>query len=91
MMYVVRMKRGEFEVPDEVIEQIGREQYASLSDYDLRTNEHLIKWIKEHKRKRSLALVDIPDEATAWEKYDYDGLECVLAIVDGELVRLNWE
>lgn len=35
-----------------------------------------------------LIVAEIPEEATDWEINDYDGMESIIAVVDGKLVHI---
>ena len=92
MMYVINADYGGFEVPEEVISTLGCGRYGLDYEGDIRTNEVLIAWVREHRDETDLALVEIPDEATDWEKEECDGYESIIAVVDGRIVHLNeWE
>lgn len=92
MMYVINAAFGGFSVPEEVASELGCGRYAFGYDGDIRANEVLIAWVREHRDETDLALVEIPEEATDWEMDEYDGFESIIAVVDGRIVHLHaWD
>lgn len=60
---------------------------------DIRTDERLIALVEKDSAFASyeyakLVVVEIPDNATDYEINEYDGLESVIAVVDGKIVHL---
>ena len=94
MLYVINANYGGFSVPDEVMNTLGCGRYAFDYSDDIRTNEVLIAWVREHCNNvgNDLALINIPDNATDWELNEYDGLESITAVVNGKIVHLGaWD
>jgi hypothetical protein len=96
MKVVINRCFGGFSVSKEIYEMMGLEWdgYGYAFDDD-RTNEKLIECIEkigtekssEEYRFASLEVVEIPDNATDWEISNYDGVEEVIAVIDGKLVH----
>lgn len=86
MDYVINRDYGGFKVPQEVADELD----CSVWDfsYEIRTSYELIEWVHAHPNDTTLAVVNIPDEATDWELLEYDGFEQVLAVIDGRIVHL---
>lgn len=79
---------GGFEVSQQAIDLYGIEE----NDEDvLRTDERLIKAIEDRGTRwastefSKLIIVEIPDEATDWKIFDYDGVESLICVVDGKI------
>lgn len=73
------------------------EKWAKAHGYEYgweveRTNPELIAAIEAGEAVSGsyskLAVVEIPDEATDWEIIEYDGLDTIIAVVDGKLVHI---
>ena len=94
MLYVINAAYGGFCVPDEVTNALGCDRYTFYYADDIRTDETLIAWVREHRNDEDneLALVNIPENATDWELNEYDGFESIVAVVDGKIVHLGaWD
>ena len=39
--------------------------------------------------RSDLKVVEIPDDATDWELKEFDGMEQIIAVVNGKLVHIN--
>lgn len=91
MLYVINAAFGGFSVPEEVASELGCGRYGWDYEGDIRTNETLIAWVREHRDETELALVEIPEEATDWEMSEYDGYESIIAVVDGRIIHLDTE
>ena len=51
-----------------------------------RANPELVAFVESHPNEcGDLAVIEIPDIATDWEINEYDGLESVIYVVDGEI------
>lgn len=82
-MYVVyNAPYGGWCIPAEVAEKLNVSQYAETKE--VRTSPVLIKWVREHPGG-DLALVRIPDAATDWVVWEYDGAETVFYVLDGKI------
>jgi hypothetical protein len=59
------------------------------NEQELRTNPILIDLIESgiyvDSRYAKLAVVEIPDNATDWDIWEYDGMETVICVVDEKL------
>lgn len=62
--------------------------------YDVsRLDKTFINLVKADSHRASgffaqLKVVSIPDEATDWEIFDYDGIETLIYVVDGKLHKI---
>lgn len=93
MKYIIHAAYGGFHCPEEL-----RKQWTPDSDFgyfwddekeeDFRTNPDAIDWVLNHP-KSPLKVVEIPDNATDWMVWEYDGFESVLAVVDGKFWECN--
>ena len=94
MLYVINATFGGFYIPNAVRSALGCDRYSFNYAGDIRANETLITWVREHRddKRNELALVNIPENATDWELNEYDGLESITAVVDGKIVHLDaWD
>lgn len=87
MYYVINRAWGGFDIPDEICEILGCEEYDDRDE--LRTNPILVNWVFHHTEETDLRVVDIPDTATDWLRQEYDGLESIICVIDGKLVHLK--
>lgn len=89
MKIVINRRFGGFGLSDEALKALG-----VAYDYEVsRTNPKLIEMIEKNSDAVSgsfakLAVVNIPDNATDWKMEDYDGVESIIAVVDGKLVYI---
>lgn len=89
MKYVINKCFGGFGASEECVKKLGLSDRWSAS----RTDERLIKMVEEDSKSASgpyshLAVVEIPDNATDWELTEYDGLEGIIAVIDGKIVHI---
>lgn len=97
---------GGFGLSNEACELLGFPKYVSEFDKELhyeyseskaRTDPRVIALYKEKGSKfmsgeyAELALFHIPDNATDYEIYEYDGYECVTYVVNNKLFRSDDE
>lgn len=92
MKVVVNRAWGCFRIPSEVCDALGCDSFGQIYDTleDIaRTNPDLIECLEEYGLENTtLEIVDIPDSATDWRISDYDGMETILAVIDGKIVDL---
>lgn len=87
---VINVEYGAFHVPQELIEAYDWSKNYIYSD-EIRTDPALIKWVEKNP-DNELAIVYLPDNATAYHIEEYDGLETVLAVINNKFVELEpWE
>lgn len=87
MKYVINTTWGGFSVPTEVCERLKCDPYCfNVDEFDVRASSELIAWVEAHP-DGDLGVVNIPDNATDWEINEYDGLEHIIAVVDGKIVH----
>lgn len=89
MKYVINRCFGGFGISEECVKKLGLRDRWSVD----RTDERLIKMVEEDSRAVSgpyskLAVVEIPEEATDWELTEYDGVEDIIAVVDGKIIHI---
>lgn len=93
MKAVINACYGGFGLPKDVCEKISidpSDVFELSEDKTFRTNKDLIQIIEENpERFEELAIVDIPDEATDWVINEYDGLETVIAVVNGKIIYID--
>lgn len=85
MKYVINGTWGGYSVPDEVCAVLGCKRY----DENVRTNSTFVDWVLAHSGTTDLEVVEIPKEATDWELEEYDGLESIIAVINGKIVHLS--
>ena len=93
MKYIINNNFGGFELPAEFCNKYGFYSRIYGNTEAIRTDLFLINYLEEHKKtyKGPLVVVDIPDDATDWELEEYDGLESIIAVVDGKIVHIEAE
>lgn len=79
MDIVVNRSWGQFFVPKEIKDKVGCSVYGDID----RTDEELVKYVETHDS--SLKVLSIPDEATDWDIWDYDGMETIIFVVGGKI------
>ena len=94
MKCVVNTSYGGFCVPREVQELLSVSMWGMPLDnkdnyYDIRFDPKFIEWVENHEGETSLAVAEIPEDATDWEISEYDGVEHIIAVVDG-FIRHIW-
>lgn len=93
MKYLINRCWGGFSISEQALAAIGMEDKYSASDY-FRTYSPLIEMVEVKGsdfvsgRCAKLKIVEIPDEATDWELNDYDGMESIIAVVDGKIQHI---
>jgi len=90
MKIVINDCYGGFGLSDIAVKALGLRNSRSYID---RTDERLIALVEACSDTASgpyaeLKVVEIPDSATDWELEEYDGLESILAVVDGKIVHI---
>ena len=87
---VINVEYGAFHIPQELIEAYDWSKNYIYSD-EIRTNPALIEWVEKNPDSE-LAIVHLPDNATAYHIEEYDGVEAVLAVIKNKFVELEpWE
>lgn len=86
MKIVVNREFGGFSLPEEFCTQYNMERYDDID----RTDERLIDFVENHDGEVKvfcgiLEITEIPDTATDWEIFEYDGLETVIYVLDGKI------
>lgn len=81
MDIVVNRSWGSFYVPKEIADKCGRSVYGDID----RTDKELVEYAKTHDS--ILEVLSIPDEATDWDIWDYDGMETIIYVVNGKIYR----
>lgn len=87
MKLVVNICFGGFNLPDDVMEELG---YIFADDPNIRGDLRLIKMVEENPERfefnyTKLRVVEIPSAATDYEINEYDGLETVTYVLDGKI------
>lgn len=81
MDIVVNRSWGSFHIPKEIAEKRGLSVYYDID----RTDKELVNWANTNTNTSSLRVFSIPDEATDWDIWDYDGMETIIYVVDGKI------
>lgn len=85
MKIVINPSYGGFRVPDALLENGSIARNDRYSDkISVRTNRALIDYVETHPNTE-LAIIEVPDEATDFEINEYDGLESIIAVVNGKI------
>lgn len=89
MKVIINRDYGGFSVPSEIASAIGCKEWDD--SIEIRTNRIFIEWVEKHEFNpmNVLSVVEIPDEATDWKLNEYDGLESIIAVVDGKIVHIG--
>lgn len=87
MKLVINRCFGGFDLPDEVLEELG---YTYFDTPNLRGDLRLIKMVEEDPKRfkglgTSLKVVNIPDAATDYKIDEYDGAESVIYVLNGKI------
>lgn len=89
MKIIINRRYGGFSISHEAAKEIG---VGWVTGTDLRVNPELIKLIEDGKDCNGfcakLKVVEIPSDATDYEIDDYDGMESIICVVNGKLVRI---
>lgn len=86
-----------------LVQQTDPESFDNIKQYkksckeikNIRTNPTLIKFVEEGNAEEiaglfsELRMVEVPDDATDWEIWDYDGIETVIYVKDGKIHRVS--
>ena len=87
---VINAECGALYIPIELIEAYDWSKNYIFSD-EIRTDPALVEWVEKNPDSE-LAIVYLPDNATAYHIEEYDGLETVLAVINNKFVELEpWE
>ena len=87
---VINAEYGTFYIPIELIKAYDWSKNYICSD-EIRSDPALIEWVEKNPDDE-LAIVYIPDNATAYHIEEYDGLETVVALINNKFVELEpWE
>lgn len=86
MKIVINKCYGGYGLSDWALKELGIE----YSDEINRTQPDLISLIENFPEMvngdfAKLSVVEIPDETTDWEIFDYDGLESITYVINGKL------
>lgn len=79
MDIVVNRTWGSFKIPKEIADKRGLSIYDDID----RTDEELVEYVNAHDS--SLKVLSIPDEATDWDIWGYDGMETIIFVVGGKI------
>lgn len=94
MKVVINTSWGGFKLPEEVAKKLGCSVWGFYDGFyrnDVsRNDEKLVKALLEYPniKETTLDIVEIPDNATDWRIEEYDGMENVIAVIDGKIVDL---
>lgn len=82
MDIVVNRSWGSFRIPKEIADKRGLSVYGDID----RTDKELVEYAETHNS--NLKVVSIPDEATDWDIWDYDGMETIIYVVNGKIYTI---
>ena len=89
MKFVLNKCFGGYSVSDFAQKEIGSEYRDP--DRDEAVTAKLIELIEKYGseaisgRNAKLEIIEIPDTATDWDHFEYDGIETVIYVVDGRI------
>lgn len=82
-MFVVYNKSyGGWDIPYETYKKLGLNPFEPTRED--RTDPDLIEWVRAHP-DGDLTLAEIPDDATDWDYWEYDGAETVFYVQNGKI------
>lgn len=89
MKIVINRCWGGFHIPEEFASAHGLDSYDDIE----RTDPELVAFVESHGGRFSegcaeLVVVNIPEDCTDWELNDYDGMESIIAVVNGKLYHV---
>ena len=90
MKVVLNICYGGFSLPEEFCKKYNLAWYSDIK----RTDPRLITFVEEnpelcqHFNFASLTVVEIPENVTDWQIHDYDGMESIIAVINGKIVWL---
>ena len=89
MKIVINDNWGGFKLPEGFAKQYGYDWVYEDSE-EVRTSDELIKYVDDinNNDAGSLVVVEVPDEATDWRIFEYDGAETVWYVVDGKMYMI---
>lgn len=87
MKFIINAAYGGYCVPQQVWQILGCGPYDDWAN--VRTDPYFVEWVETHRGQTDLRVVEIPNEATDWELNEYDGLESIIAVVDGKIVHIR--
>ena len=92
MKVVINTSWGGFKLPEEVAKKAGCDCWGWFGNGEVisRSDEGLVKALSNYPsiKETTLDIVEIPDNATDWRIEEYDGMENVIAVIDGKIVDL---
>lgn len=76
-------------IDDDILEKLGYptdtwEEYEKALMY-IRDDPRFIEYAPSIK---GLSVVEVPDNATDWKIFEYDGAEWIVCVIDGKLVEI---
>ena len=86
MKIVINVDYGGFSLPKEFCKKYGMDRFDVIE----RTDERLVKFVESHKngvkiQYGKLVVEEIPDTATDYMIFEYDGAESVYYVLDGKI------
>ena len=86
MRIVINVDFGGFSLPTEFCKKYNMNEYDDIE----RTDERLIKFVMSHKNSVKvycgrLVAEEIPDNATDYMIFEYDGAESIYYVLDGKI------
>ena len=86
MKIVINVDYGGFSLPKEFCKKYGMDRFDDIE----RTDERLVKFVESHKngvkiQYGKLVVEEIPDTATDYMIFEYDGAESVYYVLDGKI------
>lgn len=53
-----------------------------------RHDPSLVDWVEKHPEDNpNLRVIEVPNDVTDWQIHNYDGIESVIAVIDG---KIHW-
>ena len=91
MKIVINKRYGSFELPTEFCTIYELDEYDGIDRADTRLVDFLESYFAATGKKSysgrfsKLVIKEIPDIATDWDISEYDGVESIIYVVDGQL------
>ena len=87
MKVVLNRNWGGFSLGKQFVEHYGLEDEYDFDKLS-RRDPSLVDWVEKYPEDNpDLKVIEIPDDVTDWQIHDYDGMESIIAVIDG---KIHW-
>lgn len=85
MKVVLNRNWGGFRLGEQFVKHYNPEDEWDFDKFS-RNDPVLVDWVKKHPEDNpDLRIVEIPNNVTDWQVHDYDGMESVIAVINGKI------